>query len=176
MPRMPCESSDRKRPMALSSRLLWSSQSFIVLVLIWVSLNGLNDLWLGLLASLFGAALGGWLASGKPHPWRPHRLLLFALYFMWESLKGGVDVAWRALHPALRIDPCFSRHVMSLPEGQPRTLFISMVSLLPGTLSASAEAGQVLLVHALTPEASDSVGQLEHWIAWLFSLEGQRDD
>jgi multicomponent Na+:H+ antiporter subunit E len=157
-------------------RWIWGLQSFAVLSAIWIALNGFRDIWLGIVAAVFGAFLGSWLTSGKPHPWRPHRLLMFTLYFLWESLKGGIDVAWRAMHPALRIDPCFTRHVMRLPEGQPRTLLVSIVSLLPGTLSASTEEDQVLLVHALTPDASDSIGQLEHWIAWLFSLEGKRDD
>jgi multicomponent Na+:H+ antiporter subunit E len=155
----------------LRHRLVWASQGFVVLWLIWLALNGWNSLAFGLMASLAGAALGAWLATEPPHPWRPHRLILFSLYFLWESLLGGIDVAWRAMHPRLRIEPCFKTHRLDLPAGQPRTLMISVVSLLPGTLSASIQGEDTLLVHALTPEASSSVEQLQRWIAWLFSVE-----
>jgi multicomponent Na+:H+ antiporter subunit E len=160
----------------LSHKLVWGLQSFALLLGIWIALSGLHDLWLGLAAATGGSVLCAWLASGKPHPWRPHRLLAFVLFFLRESLRGGIDVAWRAMHPALRIDPCFSRHRILLPEGQPQTLMISVVSLLPGTLSADMEDDHTLLVHALTPGASASVQLLEDWIAWLFSLENRAHD
>jgi multicomponent Na+:H+ antiporter subunit E len=155
-------------------RLIWALQSFCVLILIWVALNGKQDLWLGLVAAAIGAGVGSWLASGRPYPWRPHRLLAFTAYFLWESLRGGVDVAWRAMHPRLQIDPCFTRYSLQLPSGQPRTLMLSVISLLPGTLSADMEGEDVLLVHALTPQASSSIAPLEGWISWLFSLEQRR--
>lgn len=163
--------SDGTEVIRFQHRLIWASQNFTVLWLIWLALNGWDNLSFGLVAALSGAALGAWLASESPHPWRPHRLMAFTLYFLWESLVGGIDVAWRALHPALRIEPCFRPHQTKLPAGQPRTLLLSIVSLLPGTLSADMQADDVLLVHALTPQALGSVEQLERWIAWLFSIE-----
>ena len=153
-------------------RLVWIGQSFIVLALIWLALNGLEGWWLGLLAASAGAAAGGLLASGQPHPWRPHRLLGFAVFFLLESFKGGVDVAWRALKPDMPIKPEFHRCRIDLPEGQPRTLMISVVSLLPGTLSADlSDDGQELVVHTLMPEAMASVERLDRQIRWLFSLD-----
>lgn len=147
-------------------------QIFVVLVLLWLLLNGLDRFLAGLLAAAAGAGLGAWLVSGQPHPWKPHRLLWFAGFFLWESFKGGVDVAWRAMHPALSIDPCFSSHCIKLPAGQPRTLMVATVSLLPGTLSADlGENGRDLEVHALMPQAMASVERLEAWIAWLFSIK-----
>lgn len=151
-------------------RLIWAGQGFVVLVLIWLALNGWRDLQFGLLAAAAGALASAWLASSPPHPWRPHRLAAFLAYFLWESFRGGIDVAWRALHPKLLIDPCFGECRLYLPPGQPQTLLISIVSLLPGTLSAAMKDEQTLLVHALTPKALDSISELEGWIAWLFSL------
>ena len=153
-------------------RLIWAGQGFIVLVLVWLALNGWRDLQFGLLAAGAGALVSAWLASSPPYPWRPHRLVLFLLYFLRESFSGGIDVAWRALHPKLLIDPCFGEYRLCLPPGQPQTLLISIVSLLPGTLSADMKDEQTLLVHALTPRALDSVGELESWLAWFFSLPG----
>lgn len=164
---------DRREGFDTRSRLILALQAFVVLMLIWLALNGLRDIWLGVLASLAGAGAGSWLANGRPYPWRPHRLLAFAAYFLRESLLGGIDVAWRAMHPRLQIEPCFSHYRLRLPTGQPRTLMISIVSLLPGTLSADMQDDDTLLVHALTPKACSSIEPLESWIAWLFSLEQQ---
>ncbi len=153
-------------------RWTWAMQILVVLMLLWLLLNGTDRFLAGLLAASAGAGLGAWLVSGQPHPWKPHRLLWFAGFFLWESLKGGVDVAWRAIHPKLRIEPCFSTHRIELPAGQPRTLMVATVSLLPGTLSADLdEAGRDLEVHALMPEAIESVERLENWVAWLFSID-----
>ncbi len=161
-----------KRFISNRQRLVWIGQSFVVLALIWLALNGLEGWWLGLLAASVGSVAGGLLASGQPHPWRPHRLLGFAAFFLVESFKGGVDVAWRALSPDLPISPEFHRCRIDLPEGQPRTLMVSVISLLPGTLSADlSEDGEELIVHTLMPEAMESVQRLDRRIRWLFSLE-----
>lgn len=153
-------------------RLIWGIQSFVVLALIWVALNGLEGWWLGLAAAAAGAGLGAVLASGSPHPWKPHRLVAFAGFFLVESFRGGVDVAWRALRPAMPIRPAFSRYRLALPPGQPRTLMVAVVSLLPGTLSADLDDDErVLIVHGLMPQAEASVVRLETWVQWLFSLE-----
>ncbi|QOC24195.1 Na+/H+ antiporter subunit E [Wenzhouxiangella sp. AB-CW3] len=147
-------------------------QALVVLALIWVALNGLDGWWLGLLAASAGAVAGAMLASGQPHPWRPHRLAGFALFFLVESFKGGMDVAWRALKPDLPIQPEFRRYRLDLPGGQPRTLMVSVISLLPGTLSADlSDDGRELVVHLLMPEAMDSVSRLDRRIRHLFSLE-----
>lgn len=159
-------------PATGKQRWTWAAQIFVVLLLLWLLLNGLDRFLAGLLAAAAGAGLGAWLVSGRPHPWKPHRLIWFAGFFLWESFKGGVDVAWRAMHPGLRINPCFSGYRIDLPAGQPRTLMVATVSLLPGTLSANlSEDGRDLEVHALMPEAMASVQRLEAWVAWLFSLE-----
>ncbi len=159
-------------PATRKQRWTWAAQILVVLLLLWLLLNGLDRFLAGLLAAAAGAGLGAWLVSGQPHPWKPHRLLCFAAFFLWESFKGGIDVAWRAMHPGLRINPCFSGYRIDLPAGQPRTLMVATVSLLPGTLSANlSEDGRDLEVHALMPEAMASVERLEDWIAWLFSLE-----
>ncbi len=153
-------------------RWIWGGQIFTVLLLIWLVLNGLEDWWLGVLAALAGAVFGAWLVSGEPHPWKPHRMVAFCVFFLVESLRGGFDVAWRALHPSLKIGPETIHYPISLPPGQPRTLMVSVVSLLPGTLSVDLEdQGRDLVVHALFPGASDSVVRLERWVVWLFSLE-----
>ena len=160
-----------------AERLLWARQVFVVLVLIWLALSGLKAWFPGLLAALAGAALSGWLATTRPRRLPPLRVLPFALFFVVESMRGGLDVAWRALHPALPIEPQFYRFALRLPEGQPRTLMVSVLSLMPGTLSAELDDdGASLVVHALTPAAMASVDQLQARIRRLFALPDEPDD
>ncbi len=159
-----------------AERLLWARQVFVVLVLIWLALSGLKAWLPGLLAALAGAALSGWLATTRPRRLPPLRVVPFALYFVVESMRGGLDVAWRALHPGLPIAPQFFRFALDLPAGQPRTLMVSVLSLMPGTLSAELEDdGASLVVHALTPAAMASVDQLQAQIRRLFALSAEPD-
>lgn len=144
-----------------------------MLALSWVILDGLEMIAVGFPVAFAGAAMAAALPQGRPHRWLPWRFVAFVGFFLWESLRGGVGVAWRALHPRLPIDPRFHRHRLQLPEGQPRILMISLVSLLPGTLSADLEDDdETLIVHGLTADAEISVRRLERWIAWLFALPG----
>ena len=150
---------------------MWALEIFALLLVLWIGLNGLDRPVVGLLAAAAGGLLAGWLAFERPYGWRPHRLVAFALFFVIESLRGGFDVAWRALHPALPIQPSFLRFHHGLPAGQPRTLMVSVLSLLPGTLSVDlVDDGGTLFVHVLTAEASESVERLRARIQWLFAL------
>ena len=153
---------------------MWARQVFVVMLFFWLALSG-TEAWLaGLAVSVAGAALSAWVATIVPRPMAPLRVLPFALYFVVESMRGGLDVAWRALHPSLPIQPQFQRFSLALPQGQPRTLMVSVLSLMPGTLSAELEDdGETLVVHALTDSAMESVEQLQGRIRWLFGLSYQ---
>lgn len=72
----------------------------------------------------------------------------FIPFFLWHSLKGGVDVAWRAFHPRMPITPELIEYPLRLPNGLPQVMLVNTVSLLPGTLSADLD-GRVLKVHVL---------------------------
>jgi len=155
-------------------RLLWAAQCSVILAMIWLALTGLDALLLGALTATVGGIFGTWVVPGRPHAWRPLRLFRFTGYFLWTSFAGGLDVAWRALQPRPAIHPTWLRYRLSLPPGQPRTLMVSMLSLLPGTLSAELQEDDMLLVHALDGSdeqaTRDSVTRLEQELAWFFSL------
>jgi multicomponent Na+:H+ antiporter subunit E len=155
-------------------RMLGAVQTAVALLVVWLALNGLDALALGAGFAVLGAAAGARFAPGDASPWSPVRIAGFFLFFVGESLRGGLDVALRALHPRMPLSPRFLRHRMRLPEGQPRTLMVGVVSLLPGTLSADLEADGTLLAHVLAEEAAASLPRVEERIAWLFSLDGQR--
>lgn len=152
-----------------SSGALWFVQTFVVLILIWIALNGFSGLWAGIIAALGGAAVGAHFARGQPYPWRPLKWLAFAGFFVLESFKGGTDVAWRAVHPTPKIDPCFQTHRIAIPSGLPVTLLTAFISLLPGTLSVRLISDdRELIVHALTPAGGESVKRLERMLRWIF--------
>ncbi|HKL51559.1 MAG TPA: Na+/H+ antiporter subunit E [Wenzhouxiangellaceae bacterium] len=158
----------------IRSRITWATQGFFVLFALWLVFDGLDGWPFGLLAALIGGGLAAWLAEGRPFWWNPFRLVEFAGFFVFESFRGGIDVAWRSLDPRLPVMPRFFDYEIALPEGQPSTLLISTISLLPGTLSAELMRGEhVLVVHSLSPGGERSVSRLEARIARLFSLSPQ---
>lgn len=147
----------------------WFIQTTIMLILIWIALNGFQGLWTGVPAALGAAAVGTYFARGQTYPWHPLRWLVFSGFFLFESLKAGADVAWRALHPRLKIQPGFEDYRIVLPPGLPTTMLTSTISLLPGTLSVHLrEAEHCLVVHALAPSGMASVQRLERMLAWVF--------
>ncbi len=76
------------------------------------------------------------------------RLPGFAVWFLWHSLRGGLDVARRALQPRMPLQPGFINYKLTLEPGSPRVFLVNCLSLLPGTLSAELE-GDELILHAL---------------------------
>ena len=68
--------------------------------------------------------------------------------FLLRSLIGGIDVAWRAMHPHMPLNPGWVLYPLHLPPGPPRVALGSEVSLMPGTLAAGSIDGR-LYVHCL---------------------------
>jgi multisubunit Na+/H+ antiporter MnhE subunit/uncharacterized membrane protein YdjX (TVP38/TMEM64 family) len=120
------------------------------------------------LASLFFALL-------LPTHYSLGGLLLFACYFVVEALRGGFDVARRALHPGLPITPHWIDYPLTLPPGAPQVLFLNSVSLLPGTLSAALD-GNVAKIHGLGSgqDAALELARLEYWVMRVFAAPGER--
>lgn len=109
------------------------------------------------------------LRRGRPGRVSALGLLRFLPFFLWESLRGGLDVAGRVLRPHLAIAPGFQRYPLALTDAGAQVFFLSVVSLLPGTLSADLRAG-VVLVHALDNRADLTPGlaRLERRVGALF--------
>ncbi len=103
-------------------------------------------------------------------------LMFFIGFFLWQSLRGGADVAVRAFDPRLPLAPAFVTYRLRLPPGAARMLMVGSVSLLPGTLSVEVE-DERLQVHALTagPAIEESLRRLEDAVAGLFGLRLTRE-
>ena len=98
--------------------------------------------------------------------WRAAGVLRLAVRFIAGSVRGGIDVARRALAPRLALSPTMIRYPLRLTGGSARELFAGAISLMPGTLSVSLDGGE-LEVHLLVddPRALHQLAQLEDSIA-----------
>lgn len=136
----------------------------LVYAAIWGILTDGRAWLVGLPAILLAAALSC-LAPPSPR-WSLTALLAFVPYFAWISLRGGIDVAWRAVHPRLPIEPALIPYRLALGSAPGRVLMTNAVTLLPGTLSADLRGG-VLHVHVLnaTGDYLDGLKDLERRIA-----------
>lgn len=79
-------------------------------------------------------------------------LVRFLIFFVRESLRGGVQVAWFALRPRLALKPGIHEIELRLPTGISRVLLANTLSLLPGTLSVELD-GDRLCLHVLDDSA-----------------------
>lgn len=154
----------------MRERSLWGLQVAILLALLWLVLAGGEGWGFGLVFIGLGALAGATLAPARYYRWNPWRLLVFLGFFLHQSWLGGWDVARRALSPELPLNPCRVHWPLRLPPGQPRTLMVSVVSLLPGTLSVDLRDDK-LLVHSLAGDPNPGLAALERAVAHLFGLE-----
>lgn len=151
-------------------RLAFRAAAFAALW--WALTRGnLASLVVGLPAIALAAWLSTRLADAAGFRLRAAGLLRFVLFFLLGSVRGGADVAFRALHWHLPIRPGLLRHPLSLPEGTARRFFILTLNLMPGTLSADVEDA-TLVVHMLddSPAMADGVASLERRVAAMFDL------
>ena len=162
--------ADRGFQRVTATRLVIHAALFIGL---WGVLAGGQD-WLP--GILFGLAAAGASCVLLPATrWSLSGIARFLPYFAWQSLRGGIDVAWRAVRPELPIDPGLVRHTLSLDGRVAKVFMANIVTLLPGTLSAELE-DHVLVVHVLNMEGwrSAALADLEVRVAMLFNspMEG----
>lgn len=147
--------------------------SILVLAVIWGGLTGwrADALVFGVPALLLGAALPLLLSHSAPWRLSLRGAIVFALWFAVQSVRGAVDVALRAFAPHMPLRPGFRSHVLALPHGAPRIMFINTITLLPGTLSAEC-VEDTLIVHMLDTrtELKPPLCDLETRIRALFAL------
>lgn len=138
----------------------------------WVLAEGRLDAWgLGALA----VALATWASLHLLPPaqrgFALGGLLGFAAYFLWNSLRGGAQVAWMALRPHCDLRPALLELELTLPPGAPRVLMLNTLGLMPGTLGVRLD-GERLMLHVLDdrlPVAAEA-RRLEAHIDRLFGV------
>lgn len=126
---------------------LWRSALFSLLW--WVLADGRADsLGLGSVSILAAVSLSLYLLPPVSTTVSHIGLLRFVLFFLLQSLRGGIQVAGLALRPRLSLRPGLHEVVLRLPEGIGRVLLANTLSLLPGTLSVELQ-GHCLCLHVL---------------------------
>lgn len=151
-----------------------------------VFMLGLLALWLLLAAGDVGSLILGipsialaWWAYRLQRPshasnlsFSPLGAVRFLAFFLWESMRGGLDVATRVWKPRMPITPAFVEYPLMFPDGPIRAVFLYTVSLLPGTLSVVADKQGRLQVHTLdvSSDLHGELAKLEKRICDLFAL------
>ena len=144
---------------------------------LWLVIFGARvpDLWVGAAA----AAAATWASLRLLPPGaarlRPAALARLVSRFFSRSVVAGVDVAQRALDPALPLRPGVVLCPTRLPAGPARDAFCAMASLQPGTLPAGSDQAGALLVHCLDVE-QDVAAQMAEEEATFFAVLGRRSD
>jgi len=115
------------------------------------------------------------LLSLRLRPGPPVSLIGLARFLPWfirQSLSGAIDVASRALRPAMPLYPGLVTVQLRLPPGAPRVALANVISMLPGTLSADLQADR-LTIHALDArqDSRAMLRDLEPRIAGIFNIE-----
>jgi multicomponent Na+:H+ antiporter subunit E len=139
----------------------------------WILTGGVHSSWIVGVPVVIGATVASLMLTPTPPPgWNWIAIARFLPFFLWQSLKGGADVARRALHPALPLSPFVLDYPTRLPLGQGRVFLANTISLLPGTLSAELRDDQ-LVVHGLDESlpVHDDLVALETRIAELFGIK-----
>lgn len=149
------------------------SRGILFTLVWWILVDGaLASWWIGLPAVVLAVITSIALFPPVHLVW--YEVPRFAAFFLKHSLLGGVDVARRAFHPGVPIDPDLIEYPQRLTPGLSRVFMLNTVNLLPGTLSAVLDCG-VLKVHAPDRRKAFEVElqAVEHSVAWMFGIHLQ---
>lgn len=141
-------------------------------VLWWILTGGGSDGWaIGAVTIALAVAVS--LRLHAPGPMRVSiaRVPGFLAFFLFESIKGGVQVAGMALRPRLDLQTTTMEIDLRLPDESARVFLTGTLSLLPGTLSFGLN-GNRLLLHVLDRRMpiEQEVRNTEAQVARLFRI------
>lgn len=114
---------------------------------------GWDALVIGVPAVVAAAAVS--TALLPPIGWSWIGALRFFGFFLFESWRGGLDVARRALDPRMPLAPGVIRHETRAAPDFARVAIVNTSSLLPGSLSVDVRERD-LLIHALDAASGDA--------------------
>lgn len=118
---------------------------FLALWLVIDGIDTLADLAVGSGAACAAAWASLRLLPPRPGRLRPKAMSELAAHVVWQSVLGGVDVARRALDPRLPLRPGFVTYPIGIAPGPARNAFLTLASLMPGTLPAGSGDGGISL-------------------------------
>lgn len=123
--------------------------------LTWLILTEGDGGWDAWVIGVPAIAAAGWLSAAllPVGGWSWRGALRFAGFFLWESWRGGIDVARRAFHPRMPLAPAMLELPVAVKPDLARVAVANTSSLLPGTLVVDLD-DRGLVVHALDPRMS----------------------
>ncbi len=132
-----------------------------MLLVIWLLLA--NDVGIGHI--LLGGVLGVFIPLFSNRFWperprlaRPGTILLLSVRLLRDIVAANFTVASAILHPQRNLTPGFVHYPLELRNEFAITVFASLISLTPGTVSADLNADRtVLLIHALNVTDRDAL-------------------
>ena len=136
------DTSDQRR-FSAQRTLAW----LLVNTALWTLLSGNGGWYVGVPVILLATATAAVLNT-RPWTLRPRHIPAFTLFFLYNSLLGGWDVARRALHPGTPMEPAWRHYQMQSHDPGVRLALSAIVGLLPGTLASHMD-GRTLHVHLL---------------------------
>lgn len=144
----------------------------LALALVWVALAGVDAEYAVYGAISVAAATAMSLALVPPTPARPRtwprRLgagLGLGLWFVRQSVVGGIDVARRVLRRRPDIAPAVVVAPFALPSGHARELALTLMNVMPGTMVQRVRADEdAVELHTLAVELEPAQQwqQLQH--------------
>lgn len=124
---------------------------------VWLLLSGFfSPFFLGLAALCCGLVVAIVLrmdaVDGMPLPFSLNwRVFSYLPWLAWQIVIANLDVARRVLSRGPDIDPCIDWIPSSQKSDLGTAIYANSITLTPGTISTSVEAGRIL-VHALSSE------------------------
>lgn len=147
------------------------AEVFVVLILIWVLLNGnlaLDTLAIGagisVVIALLSRAGMTFLSDFRFSTKAVLATVLLILYFFGELVKANARLAKIVLSPSLPITPGFVKVRTRLKSRMGRLLLANSITLTPGTLTVEME-GEWLYVHWITMDTADIDGATEEIVS-----------
>ncbi|EMR13831.1 hypothetical protein MPL1_02838 [Methylophaga lonarensis MPL] len=149
----------------LQTGAIWCAFYF----LLWLILAAAEAPLFGLLLAMFAA----WVSVGINNTrWfiRLSALPAFIIFFLIELWLGAWDVARRAVHPAVPLNPAWVSYPLKTTDEQVRLLLSALTGLLPGTLASHYQQGE-LHVHVLDQQQdwADIISRLESHLTRLLT-------
>jgi len=150
---------------------------FVGYAALWWIISGGEGGWLWGIPAVLIAALFNPFSGSERWRWHLPGLVVFVSVFIWLSLRSGLDVAWRALHPSRPLDPALVDVAWSLDSWHARLFFANLINLMPGTLCVRITE-QGMTVHCLgrTERTLAGLQRLEAVIGNLFRPEGTQHE
>lgn len=152
----------------------WAWRLAILSLLWWAISSGDPASWAWGVPAILAAAV---LMPAFNWHLHPLAVLQFIPHSLWLALRGGLEVAWLACRPSLRLNTTVIEHTWHyLPEGPAQLFMASLINLMPGTLTLRLVPG-ALQVHVLNlhDDTQAALVRLERCIAALFGVAVQKE-